>query len=94
MKLFTVYDSKAELYLPPFNSQTTNTALRAFESASNQEGHDFNIYAADYTLFEIGEFDQDLGELQPYAAPNNLGTALQFKTPAQVNLANIKEQTR
>lgn len=79
-KVFTVYDSKAEAHLPPFFSATTGLATRAFEDAANKEGHDFNKYPADYTLFELGMFDEIKCEWAFYEAKISLGTALEYKT--------------
>lgn len=59
--LFCVYDEKAEMYLPPFTAMNRAVAHRIFESAVMQEGHDFNRHADDYSLWEIGKFDQDKG---------------------------------
>ena len=78
VKVFTVYDSKAEVFLPPFYQQTTGLAVRAFSSACNDSGHDFNKYAEDFTLFEIGEFDQEDGVFDQYEAKVGLGLAVQF----------------
>ncbi len=76
--MFSIYDSKAEAYIQPFYSQTTGTAIRSFETAVNENGHDFNKYAGDYTLFELGEFDQATGESTARETQLNLGLAITF----------------
>lgn len=78
LNAFTVYDSKAEAYLQPFFTTTPALAMRSFQQAANTEGHDFNQYAADYTLFHIGAYDDATAQLQPLAHFGNLGTALSF----------------
>lgn len=78
LNAFTVYDCKAEAYLPPFFTLTPALAIRSFQTAANQEGHDFNKYAADYTLFQIGYFDDSNAELHRLEALSNLGTALSY----------------
>lgn len=65
ISLYTIYDSKAGSYLPPFTSVNHATALRSFESAIQQEDHDFNRHAEDYSLWSLGDFDQDKAELKP-----------------------------
>lgn len=78
MKIFRVYDSKAEAYMNLWTSQTAGTAVRSFEAAVNEEGHDFQKFAGDYTLFEVGECgDREHGGSW-YDAPINLGLALTF----------------
>ncbi len=78
LKVFSVFDSKAEAFIQPFYSQTTGTAVRSFEQALQNEDHEFRKFAADYTLFELGEFDQQTGSFTELPAKINLGLALTF----------------
>lgn len=78
LNAFTVYDSKAEAYLQPFFTTTPALAMRSFQQAANTEGHDFNKFAADYTLFHVGYYDDSNGELAKMEHFANLGTALSF----------------
>lgn len=77
MKLFAIYDSKAETFNAPWHSATIATALRAFTQAAMDEGHEFHKHGGDYSLFCIGEFDDETGLLTPSVPLTNLGTALQ-----------------
>lgn len=81
LKIFTVFDQKAEAYIQPFFSQTTGTAKRSFETACNDTSHDFNRHAGDYTLFETGTFEQSTGKFDLLDVPINLGSALTFVKP-------------
>lgn len=54
--LFTVYDEKAEVFLPPFFVPTIGLATRAFSDCVNTPDHQFGKHPADYTLFQLGEF--------------------------------------
>ncbi len=78
LKIFTVHDSKAEAFLSPFFSQTAGTAIRAFEQAANEAGHDFSLHGGDYTLFEVGDFDQLTAKFLILPTPINLGLAITF----------------
>lgn len=77
-KVFSVFDSKAKAWLPPFVSPNAAVALRAFESAANQAGHDFNRFAADFVLFEIGAWCESTGELLNVGEKVSLGVAIEF----------------
>lgn len=77
-KIFTVYDSKAEAYLPPMFLHTKGLAIRSFTQAVNSAGHDFNKYAADFTLMEIGEWDDNDGKIDMYPAMKNIGCGIEF----------------
>lgn len=79
MKVFTVYDSKAEAFLPPFFTKTTAMAIRTFTSAATSTEHQFFQFGGDYTLFELGEFDERSAKFDMTDAPVNLGTALTYQ---------------
>ncbi len=78
MKIFTVYDSKAEAFVHHFFSLTAGTAVRSFEQAVNEESHEFAKFAGDYTLFQVGEIEDSTGVVKGLDAPINLGLALTF----------------
>lgn len=79
MKIFTVYDAKAETYLQPFFSQNEATAQRAFQAAATDEDHDFSKFAEDYTLFEIGAWNDEGGEIKTLEAKKPLANAIQYR---------------
>lgn len=68
--LFCIYDSKAEMYLPPWSAMNRAVAHRIFETAVLQEGHDFNVHADDYSLWEVGSFNPEKAELKPHTLTN------------------------
>lgn len=76
MLVFSVYDVKAGAYLSPFFARTAAVAVRMFCSAVRDNAHDFHKYAEDYSLFEIGAFDESSGELTG-TVPEQRITALQ-----------------
>lgn len=81
LKIFSIFDVKAEAYLPPFFLPTVGMATRAFKDCVNQQGHQFCENPGDYTLFELGEFDDVKGEIQTRAAHKSLGNGLTYKLP-------------
>lgn len=78
LKVFAVYDSAGQAYIPPWYVPTTGLAIRSFTTAANNPDHDFCKHGADYTLFEIGTFDDNTGRIDMYAAYVSLGKALEF----------------
>lgn len=78
LKMFTVYDSKVEAYLPPFYERASGSAIRAFEASCNQPEHQFRKHPADYTLFEIGTYDDATGRCEMHVAFISLGNGLEF----------------
>ena len=59
--MFSIYDEKAQAYLPPFILPATEMAIRTFGDCVNSQEHQFGKHPADYTLYQIAEFDDDTG---------------------------------
>lgn len=78
-QMFSIYDSKAYAFLPPFFLPTPEMAIRTFESCANEPGHMFCKHPFDFNLFHIGEFDDATGEIDKYEAKVNLGLAVTYK---------------
>ena len=78
-KVFAVYDDKTEFYTRPFLSLTTGEAVRDFRHSANDPVHKLCIHAGDFTLFEIGSYDDETGSFDPNAKHINLGCALEHK---------------
>ncbi|WNK13989.1 MAG: nonstructural protein [Microvirus sp.] len=77
LKLFSVYDNKAQAYLPPFAAVNAGVALRMFRDSATAADHMFTRYPLDYHLFEMGTFDDVMGKVEA-VLPHNLGPAAQF----------------
>lgn len=77
-KIFSVYDSKSEAYLQPFFMQSRGAAVRAFVDIANDPSHAFHKHSADYTLFELGEYDDATASFLTHITPVSLGVALEF----------------
>lgn len=77
-RVFTIYDCKAEMYLQPFCFKTVGQASRAFEESCNDINHQFNKHPEDYTLFELGTYDDNTAAFEIGATPNALGKAIEY----------------
>lgn len=78
-KLYTVFDEKSGAYLPPFVAVSNGSAVRSFADACNDPNTSFHKHPGDFTLFLIGEYDDQTGMLAPIAAHANLGKAIEYK---------------
>jgi hypothetical protein len=85
-KIFTVYDAKAEAYLPPFFAATNGLAIRMFEAACNDPDHTFFKHASDYTLFCIGTFDDAKAVIENLSPHDTLGNGVEFLASTKPNL--------
>ena len=59
MKVFSVQDSGAEFFLPPFFAHNARQAERMFVGSLG----DSFPFRQDFNLFELGEFDESTGQL-------------------------------
>lgn len=82
LNVYTIYDSKAEAYLRPFFAPTKGLAIRSVSDAVNNPQENLHKYAADYTLFEVGIFDDSTGWMEMHKAHVNLGVLHEFLNKA------------
>lgn len=81
-KIYAVYDSKAEFYGQPFFQRTVGEAVRSWETVCNDGQSAMSKFPADYTLFEIGEYDQETGKITPHHVLKSIATGLDAKKTA------------
>lgn len=79
LKVFSIFDIKAGAYLQPFFMATTGQALRAFTDSVNDKQSQFHKHPGDYTLFELGSYDDSVGKFKNLDALKPLGTAQEMK---------------
>lgn len=84
--IYSVYDSKTEVYGQPNFMLNKGTALRAWQDAANDPQSTISKHPADFTMFEIGYWDDDTGTIVMHPAKISLGTALEFIKPNPINL--------
>jgi hypothetical protein len=85
LHVFAVYDSKVEAYLSPFYMRTRGEAMRAWEATVMDTKNDFYKYPSDYTLFQLGMYDDSNGRFECLETPASLGTALEAKSRIENN---------
>jgi len=76
--VFTVYDAKAEAYLPPFILPKISMAKRTFSDCVNSNDHQFGAHPEDYTLFTIGTFDDETAQYNLLLTPESLGLGIEY----------------
>lgn len=81
MKVFSVYDSKSQVFSSPFFSPQIGSALRSFSDAVNDSQTPFFRHPTDFVLYQVGEWDDNLGGFTNVSPHLHLGVAKDFKTP-------------
>lgn len=61
--IYSIYDSKAEVYTLPFFQTNDAMALRLFADWVNNKDHTFGKHPEDYTLFKTGSYEDSTGML-------------------------------
>ena len=64
--IYSVYDSKSATYSAPFVEINNDTAKRFIQDLfRNAPEHAFSQHSEDYTLHQIGTFNDGTAEIQP-----------------------------
>ncbi|QGH72128.1 MAG: DNA binding protein [Microviridae sp. ctjWc39] len=79
LKVFTIYDSKAEAYLQPFFLKNKGEAIRALTDIVAKPDHNFCKYPEDFTLFELGVFDDSTSRFELYDTPHSVCVLIELK---------------
>lgn len=79
IKMFSVFDQKALAFMPPFFTPRSEQAVRSFTECANDPAHGFCRSPQDYTLYELGTFNDDSATFNILPQPLPLGSAVQFK---------------
>lgn len=77
-KIFAIYDQKAFAYLPPFTLPRVEMAMRTFGDCVNSPDHQFGQHPEDFTLMEIGTYDDSSAKIVPHELAISVGTGLEF----------------
>jgi len=77
--IYSIYDTKAQSYLPPFFLQNDALALRLIKNTVTNPEHQFSQNAEDYVLFKLGTFDDSTAKME-ITAPESLATCLELRS--------------
>lgn len=81
LNVFSIRDSKAEIFNPPFIKQTHGEAERDFHRMVKNPESLPHQYPEDYDLYHLGTFDDQTGEITRLEKPQRLVNATQLKQP-------------
>lgn len=84
-KLFTIRDAKVGVYRTVMYHVHVGDALRTFQEMANDPQCNIAKYPDDFSLYQVGEFDEDSGQIEPMA-PKFYGTGSEFKAGANMGV--------
>lgn len=76
MNVYSIYDSKLEIYNRPFFANSHAEARRIVIDAAADQRSDLYKYPADYTLFYLSRFDSEAGVFTSELVQENLGNII------------------
>lgn len=79
LKVYSIRDTKAEVYNTPFMKKTHGEAERDFTSLVKDEKSMPNQYPEDFDLYHLGIFDDQTGKFEPLATPQHIIKAVNVK---------------
>lgn len=102
LKIYSIYDNKAQAFLPMFTVRTHGEAIRSFTDICNNPKTNVNKYPEDFALMEIGTFNDSTGGVDALNVPKNIGLAREFVIPdanvdptvPRLELAKNEEETK
>lgn len=71
-KMMSIFDAAVGTYSPPFCVRAVGQAIRDFTKEAKTEGSRICQAPNDYSLFELGEFDDEHGSFIPLVAPRRI----------------------
>jgi hypothetical protein len=79
MKLIamSVHDAKGAAFVNPFFVPNEGMGARDFTACANDPDHAFCRFPEDYTLYKVGEYDTETGELVPTFPPKHVISGVQ-----------------
>lgn len=81
LKIYSIRDSKGELYNTPFFQRTHGEAERAFRQLASDENSLVWKYPDDFDLYYIGELDNQTGVITPQSTPQHILKAAALPRP-------------
>lgn len=78
-RIYAIFDSKAGIYSQPHLFINDNIAKRGWIATACDPSTVFSQNPEDYTMFHLGEFDDETGEVSPAVHKTSLGTALEVQ---------------
>lgn len=78
-KMFSIRDTKAEVFFPPWYKQTHGEAERAFADIVSDDKSTIHKHPEDFDLFFVGTYDDQTGKITIPQAPEHIVKAVHFK---------------
>lgn len=83
LKVFSIRDSKGEIYMQPFFQKTAGEAERSFKTLVQDDKSTVSKYPEDFDLYYLGEYDDQTGKFAALDTPSHICKANTLKVTIQ-----------
>lgn len=84
LQVFSLYDEKAKAFNTPQYMAHKGEAIRALQTTLDQKESMIAKYPADYSLFKLGDFETNTGEIIGITPPELVLRAVELKADEEV----------
>lgn len=81
LQMYSIYDSKAEIFHPPYFNKTHGEAERTFGQIVNDEKTQIGQFPEDYDLYHVGEYNDGTGQFTLPDSPKHMLKAIALRKP-------------
>jgi len=88
-KLYTILDTKSEVYGPLIPQRNIAEFVRGFQTVVNDGQSQFSKFPEDFVAFETGEYDETTGIIRAHTSPVSVVRAIDLvkNTPSHIQSA-------
>lgn len=85
LEIFAIYDRVAEAYSQPFFTHNENIAMREFGKWVNTPDTQYYNHPNDYSLYHLGNFDDNTAAFEIKAEPTRIAVAMDLKSVVETS---------
>lgn len=92
LKVFSIYDQKGKMYARPFFLPHKGQASRLFCDLVEDNRSEVSKHPEDYTLYQIGNYDDNIGRFENLEVHELIAHATEFKN-IKASTKEVKDET-
>nr|QJB20112.1 MAG: nonstructural protein [Microvirus sp.] len=91
LKIYSIRDSKGEIYNTPFFQKSHGEAERNFRELTRDDKSMICKYPEDFDLYYLGTYDDQNGTISSLDSPQHIAKAVSFKQQDQQNVQQLRQ---
>lgn len=94
INMYAIFDAKAKAYGQPFLLHTDGLAIRSFQQAATSPDNNIAKTPLDYSLFRIGQYNDEIALLISEAPPEFIHSAMQVLVMLEREQQSMQQQQK